>query len=49
MLATLPQPFTPADARRALRTTRRVALPLLELLARDGRTERLPDGTHRLR
>lgn len=49
VLATLPQPFTPADARRALRTTRRVALPLLELLARDGRTERLPDGTHRLR
>ncbi|MEU6131950.1 selenocysteine-specific translation elongation factor [Saccharopolyspora sp. NPDC047091] len=49
VLATLPQPFTPAEARRALRTTRRVALPLLELLARDRRTERLPDGTHRLR
>ncbi|MGP4018962.1 selenocysteine-specific translation elongation factor [Saccharopolyspora sp. 5N708] len=47
-LATLPEPFTPSQARRALDTSRRVAVPLLELLARHGRTQRLPDGTHRL-
>jgi len=48
VLAVLPQPFTLSQARQALGTTRRVAVPLLELLARAGRTERLPDGTHRL-
>jgi selenocysteine-specific elongation factor len=42
-LAALPQPFTVADARQALATTRRVAVPLLELLDRDGHTRRLPD------
>ena len=30
ILARLPQPFTTAEARRALGTTRRVAIPLLE-------------------
>jgi selenocysteine-specific elongation factor len=42
-LAGLPQPFTVAQARLALDTTRRVALPLLELLDRAGATRRLPD------
>ncbi|MGO9924776.1 MAG: SelB C-terminal domain-containing protein [Mycobacterium sp.] len=45
ILATLPQPFTVSEARRALGTTRRVAVPLLEQL--DGRriTRRSGDGT----
>jgi selenocysteine-specific elongation factor len=43
VLAGLPQPFTLSDARRALDTTRRVAVPLLELLDRTGVTRRLPD------
>jgi selenocysteine-specific elongation factor len=43
ILAGIPQPFTLSDARRALDTTRRVAVPLLELLDRTGRTRRLPD------
>ena len=43
VLAGLPQPFTLSEARRALNTTRRVAVPLLELLDRTGRTRRLPD------
>ena len=47
-LAQLPAPFTLSQARKALRTTRRVAVPLLEHLARRGRTERLDDGTHRV-
>lgn len=49
VLAGLPSPFTLSEARQALSTTRRVALPLLELLARQGRTRRLPDGRHQLR
>jgi selenocysteine-specific elongation factor len=48
-LAGLPQPFTLSKARISLGTTRRVVVPLLELLARKGITERLADGTHRLR
>ena len=48
-LAGLAQPFTLSTARKALGTTRRVAVPLLELLDRRGLTERLSDGTHRLR
>jgi selenocysteine-specific elongation factor len=40
----LPQPFTVAEARTALDSTRRVVVPLLELLDRQGRTQRLPDG-----
>jgi selenocysteine-specific elongation factor len=40
--------FTLSAARQALGTTRRVAVPLLELLARHGHTVRGPDGRHRL-
>lgn len=47
-LSRLAQPFTVSDVRQALDTTRRVALPLLELLDGQGRTRRLPDGTRRL-
>ena len=49
ILAGLPQPFTTAEARRALGTTRRVAIPLLEYLDRAGTTQRLPDDRRRLR
>jgi len=48
VLADLPQPFTAADARQALHTTRRVAIPLLEFLDRAGVTQRLPDDRRRL-
>jgi len=48
-LAGLPQPFTAAEARQALGTTRRVAIPLLEYLDRAGITRRLPDDRRRLR
>jgi selenocysteine-specific elongation factor len=43
MLARLPQPFTAAQARQALDTTRRTAIPLLEYLDTAGVTKRLPD------
>ncbi len=49
ILARLPQPFTTAEARQALGTTRRVAIPLLEYLDRAGITQRLPDDRRRLR
>jgi selenocysteine-specific elongation factor len=42
-LSGLPQPFTASQARQALGTSRRVALPLLDLLDRRGLTRRLPD------
>ncbi|MBV8541586.1 MAG: selenocysteine-specific translation elongation factor [Pseudonocardiales bacterium] len=45
----LPSPFTLSQARQALDTTRRVAVPIMELLARRGITRRLPDHTHELR
>ncbi|MCV6981575.1 SelB C-terminal domain-containing protein [Mycolicibacterium pulveris] len=45
VLATLTQPFTVAEARRALNTTRRVAVPLLEHLDARGVTRRAADGT----
>ncbi|HKR49625.1 MAG TPA: SelB C-terminal domain-containing protein, partial [Pseudonocardiaceae bacterium] len=45
----LPSPFTLSQARQTLDTTRRVAAPLMEHLARRGITRRLPDGTHELR
>ena len=48
VLAGLPQPFTAAEARVALGTTRRVAIPLLEFLDRAGVTLRLPDDRRRL-
>ncbi|GLZ56006.1 selenocysteine-specific translation elongation factor [Actinomycetospora sp. NBRC 106378] len=44
VLATLEQPFTVSTARQALGTTRRVAVPLLELLARTGRTRHEGEG-----
>ncbi|MEU0520110.1 SelB C-terminal domain-containing protein [Streptosporangium sp. NPDC006007] len=46
LLARLPQPFTVSQARQALDTSRRVAVPLLEHLDRRGLTERL-NQTHR--
>jgi selenocysteine-specific elongation factor len=49
LLADLPQPFTTSQAREALGTTRRVALPLLAHLDRTGRTVRLPDDRRRVR
>jgi selenocysteine-specific elongation factor len=48
-LAELPQPFTTAQARQALGTTRRVAIPLLEFLDRARITERLPDDRRQVR
>ena len=47
-LGALPQPFTVSEARKALDTTRRVAVPLLELLDRQGLTQRLPDDRRRI-
>ena len=46
VLSGLPQPFTTSQARQALGTTRRVAIPLLELLDARGWTRRL-DGSLR--
>jgi selenocysteine-specific elongation factor len=43
VLAGLPQPFTLSEARQALGTSRRVAVPLLELLDARGLTRRGPD------
>jgi len=48
VLAQLPQPFSTSQARQALGTSRRVALPLLARLDAYGRTVRLPDDTRRL-
>ena len=45
VLAKLPQPFTVSEARRALGTTRRVAVPLLEQLDARRVTRRGGDGT----
>jgi len=44
VLAGLPQPFTASEARKALGTSRRVVVPLLEWLDRQGKTRRLPDS-----
>lgn len=49
VLATLQQPFTVAAARTALGTSRRVAVPLLELLDSRRITLRLPDSRRRIR
>ena len=43
ILAGLPQPFTAAEARTGAGTSRRVAIPLLEWLDREGITRRLAD------
>jgi selenocysteine-specific elongation factor len=48
-LAGVPAPFTLSQARSALGTSRRVAVPLMEWLDARGVTERLPDNTRRLR
>jgi selenocysteine-specific elongation factor len=48
-LAGLAQPFTLSQARQALDTTRRVAVPLLEYLDTEGYTERLDATQRRLR
>lgn len=47
-LAALPDGFTVSEARQVWGTSRRVALPLLDLLDRSGVTRRCPDGTRRL-
>lgn len=44
VLRALPQPFTASQAREALGSTRKVVVPLLEFLAREGRTRRTADG-----
>lgn len=49
ILRALPQPFTAAAARQALDTTRRVVIPLLELLDRLGYTERVDATARRCR
>ena len=49
LLAALEQPFSTSQARAALETSRRVALPLLAYLDRTGRTLRLPDDRRRVR
>jgi selenocysteine-specific elongation factor len=48
VLAELDQPFTAGQAREALGSTRKVVVPLLEYLAREGRTRRDSDGNHRV-
>jgi selenocysteine-specific elongation factor len=49
ILAGLPQPFTATAARQALQTTRRVVIPLLELLDTEGVTRRLADDRRIMR
>ncbi|GAA5059487.1 selenocysteine-specific translation elongation factor [Streptomyces similanensis] len=49
VLRDLPQPFTLSEARKALDTTRRVAVPLLEFLDARGLTERVDDQRRRCR
>ncbi|HEX8007232.1 MAG TPA: SelB C-terminal domain-containing protein, partial [Trebonia sp.] len=49
ILGELPQPFTTSQARQALGTSRRVAIPLLEYLDRARVTERLPGDERRIR
>ncbi|WP_448858032.1 selenocysteine-specific translation elongation factor [Corynebacterium propinquum] len=48
-IAQLEQPFTLSAARKALGTTRRVAIPLLEYLDEQGITRRLDGGLRELR
>jgi selenocysteine-specific elongation factor len=49
ILAELPQPFTTSQARQALHTSRRVAIPLLEYLDRARVTQRLPGDLRQVR
>ncbi|MEW2491032.1 SelB C-terminal domain-containing protein, partial [Streptomyces sp. NPDC048411] len=44
----VPQPFTLSAGRRTLGTSRRVAVPLFELLDRLGHTRPTPDGLRHL-
>jgi selenocysteine-specific elongation factor len=48
LLADLPQPFTVSEARQRLGASRRVAVPLLELMDRRQLTRRLPDSRRSL-
>jgi len=48
VLARLDQPFTAAQARDALGSSRKVIVPLLEYLAAQGRTRRDREGNHRV-
>ena len=48
VLAGIGPEFSLSEDRQALGTSRRVAVPLLELLARNGRTARTPSGGHRI-
>jgi len=48
-IARLEQPFTLSQARQALGTTRRVAVPLLEHLDSTGRTVRVDAALRRVR
>jgi len=49
ILGKLPQPFSTSQARQALGTSRRVAIPLLEHLDRKRLTQRLPGDLRRVR
>jgi selenocysteine-specific elongation factor len=49
ILAGLPQPFSASEARQALQSSRRVVIPLLEWLDREGVTRRLPDDRRTMR
>jgi selenocysteine-specific elongation factor len=49
VLAALAQPFSAAQARAALNTTRRTLIPLLEYLDRQKITRRLPDDRREVR
>ncbi|GAA3119654.1 selenocysteine-specific translation elongation factor [Planomonospora alba] len=49
ILNRLPQPFTASEARSALGTSRRVAIPLLEYLDSRGHTVRVDSTTRRMR
>ncbi len=48
LLSALDQPFTASEARTALRTTRRVIIPLLEWLEQHRFTRRTPTGDHEI-
>jgi selenocysteine-specific elongation factor len=48
-LSALPARFSPGDAARAMGTSRRVAIPVLERLDARAMTVRHPDGTRTLR
>jgi selenocysteine-specific elongation factor len=49
ILATVEAPFTASEAMQVLRTTRRITVPLLELLDREASPKSRPAGTRNLR